>query len=77
MEWKLDADKVLIRGNALHMAEIGYGTGWRCSKGEDERLLPKNNSSGRKWWALFKKCHLEISLNPRTRCCTPEAIGYM
>ena len=75
---------------AIHMAEIGYGRTREqiCSTvkkiiDSDGRPNPfHGNKPGRKWWALFKKRHPNISLRSpehlqlcRVQCCTPEAIA--
>lgn len=83
------AEEQCLVSYALHMAEIGYGrsrdqitAAVRKIIEKDHRPNPfRNNTPGRKWWALFKKRHPEICLRSpehlqlcRIKCCTTEAI---
>ena len=75
---------------AVHMGQIGYGRTREQIFDIVAKIVTKDGcpnpfvdgKPGRKWWALFKKRHPEISLcTPeklqlaRAKCCTPEVLG--
>ena len=72
------------------MGQIGYGRTREQIFDIVAKIVTKDGrpnpfvdgKSGRKWWALFKKRHPEISLRTseklqlaRAKCCTPEVLG--
>ena len=75
---------------AVHMGQIGYGRTREQIFDIVAKIMTKDGrpnpfvdgKPGRKWWALFKKRHPEISLRTpeklqlaRAKCCTPEVQG--